>query len=52
MKRCKECEYFKVLYPPMGHYEVGRAVCKKHNLTVDYFSKQKLGKLTCIEEGE
>ena len=52
MKRCEECEYFKVLFPPMGHYDAGQAVCKKHDLIVDYLSKNKLRKLTCVEEGE
>lgn len=50
--KCTECEYFKVLFPPMGKYDSGQAKCKKHDLVVDFFSKQKLNKLTCIEESE
>ena len=34
----------------MGNYDSGMAKCKKHDLVVDYFSKQKLNKLTCVEE--
>ena len=49
---CIECEYFKILYPPMGHYDSGMAKCEKHDLIVDYISKQKLKKLTCVEEVE
>ena len=47
---CIECEYFKILYPPMGKYDNGRAECKKYDLVVDFFSKQKLNKLTCVED--
>jgi len=50
MKKCNDCEYFKVLYPPMGKYDSGQARCEKYKLVVDYFSKQKLKKLTCIED--
>lgn len=50
MKKCSECEYFEIQYPPMGNYDSGMAKCKKHDLVVDYFSKQKLNKLTCVEE--
>lgn len=49
---CVECEHFKILYPPMGHYDCGRAKCEKHDLVVDYINKRKLKKLTCIEEVE
>ena len=50
MKKCSECEHFEIQYPPMGFYDSGMAKCKKHDLVVDYFSKQKLNKLTCVEE--
>ena len=50
--KCTECEYFKVLFQPMGKYDSGQAKCEKHDLVVDFFSRQKLGKLTCIEESE
>lgn len=51
MGKCINCEHFKVLYPPMGNYDNGQAKCEKHDLVVDYFSKQKLNRLTCVEEG-
>lgn len=50
MDKCMNCEHFKILYPPMEHYDSGMAKCNKHDLVVDYFSKQKLNKLTCIDE--
>lgn len=50
--KCTECEYFKVLFPPMGKYDSGQAKCSKYGLVVDFFGKQKLNKLTCIEESE
>lgn len=50
MKKCSECKHFEIQYPPMGNYDSGMAKCKKHDLVVDYFSKQKLNKLTCVEE--
>lgn len=50
MKKCSECEHFKILYPPMGMYDSGMAKCEKHDLVTDYFSKQKLNNLTCVEE--
>lgn len=49
---CINCEHFKVLYPPMGKYESGRAACKKYDLIVDFLSRRKLNRLTCVEEGE
>ena len=48
---CINCEHFKVLYPPMGKYDSGMAKCKKYDLVVDFFSKQKLGELTCVKGG-
>lgn len=50
MQKCIECEHFHVICQPMEHYEAGQAECKKHNLITDYFSKQKLNNLICIEE--
>lgn len=51
MKKCTECEHFRIICQPMQHYEAGQAVCKKHNLITDFFSKRKLNKMTCIEKG-
>ena len=50
--KCKDCQYFNVICQPMGHYESGQARCLKHDLVVDFFSTQKLNKLTCVEEDE
>lgn len=50
MKHCKDCEYFKIKYEPNGHYDSGQAVCKKHDMVVDYISKRTLNNLTCVEE--
>ena len=52
MKKCKECEHFRYLYPPMGQYDAGRVVCKKYDLVKDYTTKQALNRLTCVEEME
>lgn len=54
-KLCKDCKYFKILYQPikafgLGYYDSGLAVCKKHNLEVDFLSKGKLNKLNCVED--
>ena len=49
--KCSECEYFKILHKPFG-YECGSAKCKKYDLVVDFISKQKLDKLTCVKENE
>ena len=47
--KCNQCEHFKILFPPMGKYDNGQAKCEKYDLVVDFFSKQKLNRLTCIE---
>ena len=52
VKKCKECEHFRYLYPPMGQYDAGRVACKKYDLVKDYISKQSLNRLTCVEEME
>lgn len=51
MQKCIECEHFKIISLPMGKYDCGQAICKKHDLITDYFSKQKLNNLTCIDDG-
>lgn len=50
--KCNQCEHFKILFPPMGKYDSGQAKCGKYDLVVDFFSKQKLNRLTCIKEGD
>lgn len=48
--KCRQCEHFKILFPPMGKYDNGQAKCEKYDLVVDFFGKQKLNNLTCIKE--
>lgn len=48
--KCIECEHFQIVCQPMGKYDAGMAKCKKHDLVVDFMSKQKLNKLVCIEQ--
>lgn len=50
--KCSEYKHFKVLYPPLDQYDSGMAKCKKYDLVVDWFSKQKLNKLVCVKECE
>ena len=49
---CKDCEHFKILYEPLRTpgklWDLGRAVCKKHNLVTDFANHGKLKKLKCI----
>lgn len=49
-KQCITCEHFKKTHQPKGHFECGQAICKKHNLIVDFFTDRTLNRLTCIEE--
>lgn len=48
--KCVECEHFKIAYQPMMPFDMGLAVCDKHNLECDFASKRKLNRLVCIEE--
>lgn len=48
--KCIQCKYFKIICQPLGKYECGIARCEKHDLVVDWFSKQKLNKLVCKEK--
>lgn len=51
MSKCKDCDHFHIICQPMEHYEAGQAECRKYNLITDFFSTQKINRLTCIEEG-
>lgn len=48
MKKCIECEYFKIRDIPDEMNE-GHAICEKYNLIVDLVGhyKQKVKRLTC-----
>ncbi len=53
--KCYDCEHFKVLCEPvkvvgLGYKEAGTAICKKHDLVVDFITYGKLKKLTCVED--
>ena len=52
MKKCKECEHFRYLYPPMGQYDAGKVGCKKYDLVKEYTTTQAVNRLTCVEEME
>ena len=49
-KQCITCEHFKKISQPKGHFECGQAICKEHNLIVDYFTDRTLKRLTCVED--
>lgn len=46
---CDECQYFKVLYEPLRDtsalWDMGRAVCKKHDLVCDFANHGKFKRL-------
>ena len=52
MKKCKGCEHFRYLYPPMEQYDAGKVGCKKYDLIKEYTTTQALNRLTCVEEME
>ena len=56
MKKCKDCEHFRIDYEPYryigAHTELGQASCSKHNLVVNFVTKKKLETLSCVEEEE
>lgn len=54
--KCMECPHFHIKYGPIKHgkeiWDTGLAKCEKHDLVVDFLSKQKLNKLTCVDGTE
>ena len=50
LKKCIDCEYFKIRQQPIKDWDTGLAHCDKHNLSVDFYNKRKLIKLVCVEE--
>ena len=56
--RCVDCPHFCIQCLPIrgkirgvsGFWDLGHARCNKHNLVVDFASKKKLEKLTCVKE--
>lgn len=53
--KCIDCPHFKIEYEPIkadeGYRDLGRAVCKKHNLITDFATRRKLNSLECWERG-
>ena len=50
---CADCKFFKVLYNPTEsnmYVDPGRAICRKHDLIVDFKNEQALRRLTCVED--
>ena len=49
-KYCVDCEFFHVIYYPIKGWDLGRAVCDKHELIVDFYANRKLATLKCVEK--
>lgn len=53
---CIDCPHFHIDYEPIkadkGYWDLGRAVCKKHDLVTDFANRGKLKRLKCVEETE
>ena len=53
---CDKCKYFKILYEPLRTkgelWDMGRANCDKHNLTVDFANYRKIKRLDACENYE
>lgn len=51
---CISCPHFQIDYEPIkadkGFWDLGRAVCKKHDLVTDFANHGKLKRLECVEE--
>mgnify|MGYP003571332546 CR=1 FL=1 len=52
---CIDCPHFKIAYWPIkadkGYWDLGRAVCEKHDLVTDFANRGKLKRLECVENG-
>ena len=48
---CDKCEHFKILYEPLRTkgelWDLGRAICEKHNLVTDFSNHGKFKRLEC-----
>ena len=51
---CDKCEHFKILYEPIRTPEIlwdmGRAICNKHDLIVDFANHGKFKRLDTCED--
>lgn len=56
MKKCIDCEHLNLIVDPervCGEiYELGYALCEKHNLYTYYKDKRKFNRLVCVEDPE
>lgn len=52
--KCVDCPYFKIAYEPIkadkSYWDLGRAVCEKHDCVTDFVNHGKLKRLKCVEE--
>jgi len=53
---CDKCKYFKVLYEPLrtegALWDMGRAICNKHDLIIDFANHGKFKRLDTCEDFE
>lgn len=53
---CDKCKFFKVLYEPLRTtgelWDMGRAICNKHNLITDFANYGKFKRLDTCEDFE
>ena len=51
--KCIECPHFIIIYEPIkadnGYWDLGRAICRKHDLVTDFSHHGKLKRLECVE---
>ena len=52
---CKGCEHFEIRMEPIkahdgGYWDLGLAVCKKHDAYIRFGTMRQINKLTCLEE--
>lgn len=51
---CDKCKHFKVLYEPIRTegvlWDMGRAICEKHDLICDFSTHGKFKKLKCPDD--
>ena len=52
--KCIDCPYFKIAYGPIkadgGYWDLGRAVCIKHDLVADFTDQRNLKRLECVKK--
>lgn len=53
--KCWDCDFFFIKWEPIGTiktgvWDLGRAICTKHNLMVEFLNHNRLKQLQCIEE--